>query len=475
LIELKKERHRAMATNRRRFLINSLGGTVSLSLASMVTGLPASFLLNRSVYAAEGVSKKPRFTIFCGSDGGESYNCSGPGSFPMPNQPNSPLHKIHRVARGTRISPIKMDIDGVLYDAKSLSTAAQINPGDPRSMGAQAFLALPESFRKHLVTYWHHTHTGSHGDFSEVLEAFGEFKGATGRNGVAQLPEILAYELAEPLGSVMSKPISLAKAGTYKANSAALLSNSPGKIKSIFNIDGDSNDFSLMRDTLLDNVYKDVVANGNSEQRKFMDDYAISRNAAVSAGDSLKALLARIVGNPDGDPLITLTNDFMAALVLVKAKMSPVVTMELYFSRDNHSDELMQQELTLSLTAIKGLKYFWDVANLESLADEINLVFFSIFGRTTSLNFEGRNHAPYFTAGFIHNTDLRGMVVGGAGDGLSSASINPLTGQVDENGIIRRDNSLSSFGKTILAAAGVSSFRQDERVPHGHVVRSIFS
>ena len=66
----------------------------------------------------------------------------------------------------------------------------------------------------------------------------------------------------------------------------------------------------------------------------------------------------------------------------------------------------------------------------------------------------------------------------GLGDSIEkitkATGINSITGS-NENPDVAADDALTAFGKTVMAAAGISEERLDFRIPDGKIVRSLFA
>lgn len=455
-----------MSIKRRTFLKAGFGGSLALSLRSAALGLPASFLVNGSVNAAD-VSAK--YTILSVSGRGESISVNGPDTYG-----EGLASKVAHPNAG-QVGDFTLNVNGTHLTPMDLQEGADVSFGRRTYRAAKAYQALDESFRDNLAFFMHRTGTNAHPEITRVLEGMGSIRNEAGR-GSEQLPSVIAQELAPILGTSTAKPIVLDGHITYKGS--VLGTYKPKTLKEII-MSGSGGgvrpeDFKTLYDWTLNKVYRNVKKNGSPRQKQFLDSHLQSRDQAADLGDQLGELLSDI-DNDYGE------NQLRAALALVKVKFCPVVVVHHNFGDDNHADELLRFETEQTFHALYALNSYWKLLQEYNLTDEVLYATVDVFGRTPSRNWRGgRDHYGAFTAGMIHGSHINGGVIGslaeetvGQSNFLRASGINSQTGGA-ENADISGNETLMAFMKSVMAAAGVSETRRDIRLPDGKVVSSLY-
>ena len=454
-----------MSIKRRDFLKNSFGGGLALSLRSAALGLPASFLMNQSVSAADASAK---YTIISVSERGESINANGPGTYGE----GVASQVVHPNAN--EVGSVTATINGTQVNAMDLQMGADVTFGKQTVKTARAYQALDSSFRDNLAFFMHRTGTNAHPEIKSVIAANGAIKNAEGR-GVEQLPSAIAQEMAPLLKTSMTKPIVLD--GNYSFNGSPLGTFRPTTLREIIlsgtNTGVRPENFTAVYDWTLNELYKNVKREGSPRQKQFLDNHLLSREQAAQLGDQLGELLVNIDSN-DGE------SQLRAALALVKIKFCPVVVVRHNFGGDNHDDAQLRSETEQTFNALNALDTYRKTLNEYGLNNDVLYATVDVFGRTPTRNHKGgRDHYGNFTTAMIHGSNVNGGTIGDLSEDrhrntkfLAASGINSQTGRAD-NPDIRSDETLAALAKSIMAATGVPEYRRDIRIPDGKVVQSL--
>ena len=441
-----------MASNRRQFLQQSLSSLVGLSLKASLIGVPASFLVNRSTYAAAPGGVK--YTIFSGSSAGETLNCNGPGSYS--NTPGDPASYIEHT--GIWSDPVEVKL------------------GSQTTLAAPPYAELNQEFLDELTCFNYRSHTNAHSELPNVMQLQGALRNSLGE-GREELPAAIAQETRDTLGTTLQTPFVIF-GDEYSNEGSPLVRMEPTTFKSIvfdnatetiLGIDLDQ--FDLAHSFFIDQLYKDLKVNGTPKQKQYLDNYALSRSEAQTLGARFGTLLDDINDN-------STESQMRLAVASCLVGFAPVTVVRLPFGQDNHED--MQVEIDETIDSVAALNFYWDLISNNGMRDKIMLTHFDVFGRTEShYNERGRDHYGQHTVGLIQASGLNAGIVGGIEgnssdfDEIKATGINSTTGGT-ENPDIAADDALVAFGKTVMAAAGISEDRLDARVPDGKVIRSLF-
>ena len=162
---------------------------------------------------------------------------------------------------------------------------------------------------------------------------------------------------------------------------------------------------------------------------RFLDNYASSRAQAAKLGDDLGEQLSNISDN-------SVSSQIQTALALIKIRLAPVITIDLPFGRDNHSDTDLRQEVAESIESLEALGQYHRSVKQNNLDDQVNLATFNVFGRTHFRNSQGgRDHYGDMTVAILHGSGFQGGVIGGLetkntarGPAPAATAINSVTG-----------------------------------------------
>jgi hypothetical protein len=446
--------------NRRKLLIASALSVGSLSLRSVITGLPLPFLagLTQGVSAA---STPAKFLILSHMQNGDPLNANAPGTYVNdPAQTSDPLAFVQHA----KVSEL-----GTM--ATGFETPSNFMLGNVSVKAAAPWASLPVDMREHMA-FWHHgTYVNAHPEFATVRRLNGAVKGADG-SGTTEFGSFIAEELSAELGTV-SKEIIAVGGSRVQSNGRELSILSPANLKSIFvSSEANIDKMIALRSRFLDKTYQEIKTNGTPAQKKFLDNYALSRQEAAQVGGELGALLADVDGD---DPL----NQVRAAVALIQLNIAPVVTLGLPFGGDNHQDTDLDDEVTETTASIATLAFLWDRLKAAGLQDKVTFATLNTFGRSLVRSTSGgRNHNGLHHTMCVFGSSIKPGVVGGIAPTTSTgsiqefraASINSVTGGTSGATDVPYEQSLAAVGKTLAKAVGVSDAKIELRISTGKII-----
>lgn len=452
---------------KRDLLRRALWGSGGLGLKALATGLPPAFLLGRRTALAQEAAR-PTYLILSNAQAGHPLNANGPGTYPVnPSDANDPLTRIaHPRVDELGVAPLGT-IDGVDYGASAFETPTDLVLGDTTVPAAGPWATLPAAMRRRTLFLHHATYANAHPEFANVMKFHGAIKGPTG-TGQEMLSSFIAQETAGRLGTLMRRPINVG-GGLVTSEGRPLGQLDPRELQSLFGVTThptripDPTQLTRLRDAVIDEVYRDVAANGRHAQRAFLDRYALSRAQAASLGDSLAPLLANINGNAPID-------EVEAAVALLRLNVTPVVVMQLPFGGDNHQDRHLQNEVTQTISSINTFRALWSRLNREGLQDRVTFAYLDVFGRKLRRNQAGgRDHNRDHHTMMMFGPRVRPGVIGGLEPSFNDR------GEIQDFratpiGSITLDQTLESAGKTLARAVGVPDDRIALRVRGGRVI-----
>ena len=419
---------------------------MGLAVRSLLTGLPPAFLLSRRAWAQNPVRK---FAIIAQSGAGESVNGCGPGSFDAPEF-------IHPSTQDSDYSAV---IDGTTYTADSLSQSTVFIDGENPVRIAKCFESLGP-MQDHMAFFHYRTELGIHPQFPIAQKAGGAIKGAFGR-GEEELASAIAQETAAELGTLLTKPIVLSGSATF--NGAPLNTYSPTVIKELVSssVSGEvpGEMFGAARNYLLDKIYQDVKRDGDPNQKRFLDEYAISQSQADEVASKL---LNEVVDIADD----SYTSQMRMASIIIKLRLAPVVVVGYRFSGDNHVSDGLTIEAEDTLKMMATYRDFYDFANEMEVWDKCLYATVSVFGRSMNERGNGRGHNGSLSTGLLFGEHITRKVVGGIDPQQPrgvSLPFDAATGSTQQPNVSVQD-AQASYAKSVLLAAGVSEPRLSERV-----------
>ena len=443
--------------SRRDFLHRSLALGGGLGYRSLLLGLPPAFISARVMAASER-----KFLIFAERGRGDPMNANVPGSYIAGVR--------HPKAAEATLMP---DL------AAGFENPVPFDFGSGQSiLSAKAWAELPAELRSRMHFVHHATGASGHGSSGFTMTARGAIKNKSG-NGAENLPSVHCQESVGSLGTLQTKPISLDGELTFQ--SAPQPVTSPSMLKELFvQSKGIAKASKVMplRDEILDSLYRDLKANGTPAQRRFLDDYVISRSQARLFSDKLSEYLTEV--NGDGA-----ANQMRTAVALIALNATPCVRIGIPFGEDNHSDGTLEQEIEGSINGIAAIQVLWEQLNAFSLQDKVVFAAMNVFGRTLGTRYlpsgepKGRDHNPDHSVLITFGPQMKGGVSGG----IEFDPKEPTRGQAyafnSQTGLaadpdIKPEESHASCAKTILHACGVDQKVIDERVSYGRRITKMF-
>jgi len=427
-----------METTRRSLLKSALLGPGAIGLRALATGLPASFLLDPRVARAEGAGT-PQYLILSISASGDALNCNVPGTYDLPSTfaAGSVYHP-----ETPEMMPGTLKLSGKSYTA------------------AAPWTKLPQAILDRTVFFHHRTQTANHGEMERVLALFG-----SSRRGL-ETPSYFSAQLASSLKPVQEQPISLG-GETISFKGRYLPKLSPTGLKAVLaSPTGLAKDLQALRDSSLDSLNKlfNEQRSKTTAERAFLDKYAMSQRQFRQVTDQVSTDLAAITGDDGG-------NQVLAAALLVKLNVTPVVVIHLPFSGDNHLDVNWQSETTQHVSSVNNINVLMTKLAAYGLADRTTFAALNVFGRTFDGAGSGRGHNASHNVAVIIGKGFKGGVIGGLLPGgvssdLDSASGNPMPGADVPSG-----ESLSAVAKTLGVGLGLDRVVVDDQITAGKVVR----
>jgi hypothetical protein len=412
---------------RRDALYFLLFGAGYVGLRSLATGLPSSLLLNprKALARRDGACRGPenaQFVVLSTSGDGDSINTSVPGTYEDP----SIVH-----AKDPAMAPAPLVIRGRSHTA------------------AAPWSTLPARALDRTV-FWHMmTDTPVHSKEPDVLRLMG----ATQQKEM--FPSVLAKQLAPCLGTIQTQPISVGALTPSEALSyggAALPVVPPLALKAtLAHPEGPLAALQTLRGATLDRLYDLYKRDATTAQRQYIDSLATSREQVRDIKQELLQALSTIRDN-GADAQV------LAAITLIRMKVSPVVTIHVPFGGDNHRDVDLAQETAQTISGVATIASLLEQLERAGLGDKVTFMTLNVFGRTLGPGHEnGRHHNANHQVSLAIGKALRGGVVGAVGrvaPDFGALAIDSKTGAGRADGDIRPLDTMASFAQTMLAAVG---------------------
>ena len=429
---------------RRQGLKTTLLGAGLVGLRALATGLPPTFLLNpRRAFAGAappmcGTNAKAQYIVFNTSGNGDPINASVPGTYEDP--------KIVHSADPT-MAPTALTLNGQ-------STTA-----------AAPWAALPQNVLDRTC-FWHcMTNTPVHPQEPNVLKLMGVT--AAGE----MLPSLLAQQLAPCLGTIQSQPICMGATTPSEGISyggaplpiipalalKATLTSAPGALTNL----------QALRDQTMNQLY-DLYKNGASPaQQAYVDSLVTSQQQVRNIKQNLLDALGSITDN-------SASSQILAAITLIQMKVSPVISIHIPFGGDNHRDVGLAAETAQTVSGVATIASLMQQLAAAGLSDQVTLMSLNVFGRTLGPgNSDGRQHNPNHQVSITIGKPFKGGIIGGVapvGTDYGALAIDSRSGAASASGDVSPVNSLAAFGRTMLAAVGVSPAIISSDVATGTVV-----
>jgi hypothetical protein len=426
----------------RRALLQSLAGTSLVGLRAMATGLPAAFLLNPKQAVAETAdpnAARAQYLVLSTSTLGDALNCNVPGTYDLPS--TFATGSVNHPAQ-VEMAPTTLTLGGIAYTA------------------AKPWASLPADVLARTTFFHHATGTANHGELGRVFQLFGALRRDQ------WLPSYFAKVLAPTFKTIQTKPITLG--GEQLSFDGQYLPRlTPLGLKNVL---GGPQGLAATLQGLRDATLNDINAVLKANRAKTQSERAFLDNAANSQTD-----LRRMIEQASGD-LAKIVDDspksqLLAAALLIKMNVTPVVTVHLPFSGDNHVDVNFANETAQTTASIANIRDFQQTLKTYGIADKVTFATLNVFGRTYNET-TGRTHHPAHAVSVMIGRGIRPGVIGGLIPPGKAANIDSATGLASASGDIAFNELLPSVAKTMGMALGLTRAQVDDQITSGKVVGS---
>jgi hypothetical protein len=430
--------------NRRNALLTTLFGAGMVGLRALASGLPVSFLLNPRRALADSPApscdapEKAQFVIFATSGQGDPINANAPGAYDDPNitHPADPS-----------MAPATLTLGGTPYTA------------------AAPWAALPQDVLDRTAFFHLMTDTPVHPKEPDVLKLMGSTTAGE------MLPSMLAKALAPCLGTLQTEPICLGATTPSEALSfgGTALPIIPARAlqATLTTPAGPLADLQALRDQTLDQIYDLYRSEASPAQRAYIDSLVTSQTQIRNLNQDLLSALTSITDNGAASQVL-------AAVTLIQMKVTPVISVHLPFGGDNHRDVGLANEAAQTVASLATIADLMQKLAAAGLSDQVTLASLNVFGRTLGpSNTDGRQHNPNHQVSFAIGKPFRGSVIGGVvpvQNDYGALPIDSKTGSGSAGGDIAEVDTLASYGRTLLAAVGVSPATIQNQITTGTVI-----
>ncbi len=429
---------------RRQFLMTTLFGAGGVGLRALATGLPAWFVLNPRAATAQDLkcllASNAQYLIVSASSAGDAINCNAPGTY---------------------------DPGGVIIHPTQFP-ATPVTLGSTTVNGAPNWQSDLTDTTRARTAFFHHITGGLvHGDHPKVMAMTGDTANAE------MYISNFAKHLAPCLGTVQAQPVVLGATSSLELvtfGGLTLPQISPTQLKQL--LTGSATDplvkLRTIRDQTLNQLNALAKSSGTNVQKAFLDSFALSQNQVRQLSAALATTLAAITDDSPG-------SQALAAAALVSAKVTPVVTVHIPFSGDNHSDSALYQEWFQTTnhdgsgSGVAGIQAVQAALASLNVQDAATFATANVFGRTLSNTatveaLNGRDHYGAHTVTVMVGKNVNPGVYGGVAQGglagspnFGATDIDSTTGQSVPNGSgdIPYAQTQVSMVKTLGAALGI--------------------
>lgn len=431
--------------NRRQLLRGALAGTGLIGLRAMATGLPISFLLNpKSARADDACAAGAQFLILSMSASGDALNINVPGTYDLPAA----------FAAGTVNHSDPVDTS---------MAATSLSIGGTKWTAAKPWSTLPQNVLDRTVFFHHSTGTANHGELGRVLALFGAL-----RRG-QWLPSYFAKTLRTCFNTVQVQPVTIG-GEQISFEGQYLPKLTPTGLKAVLSApQGLEAQLQTLRDDTLNKLNASLKENRSQTQaeRAYLDNMALSQTDLRTMIEQVAADLSTITSDDA-------TNQITAAALLIKMNVTPVVTIHLPFSGDNHSDNNFTNEAVQTVASVNNIKLLMTKLTTYGLVDKVTFATLNVFGRTfNTLN--GRGHNSSHSLSLMIGKGFKGGVVGGILPGGHAADIEAATGLASESGDVSAADSLASVAKTLGRGIGLTDAQVNDQITSGVAIRSVLA
>ena len=435
---------------RRHSLQAWLAGAGFAGLRAMATGLPLSFLIDpRSARAdapggACGNGPGSQYLILSMSANGDALNCNVPGTYDLPATFAAGSIN-HSDPADMSMAPTALTIGGKKWTA------------------AKPWAGLSQAVLDRTVFFHHRTGTANHGELGRVLQLFGAL-----RRG-QWLPAFFAKNLRSCFDSVQPQPVTIG-GEQLSFDGQYLPKLTPTGLKAVLSAPKDlAAMLQALRDDTLNKLNTAFQANRaqTKAERAYLDNMALAQSDLRTMIQQVAADLSTISGDDAA-------NQVTAAALLMKMNVSPVVTIHLPFSGDNHTDNNFTNEATQTNASVNNIKTLMSKLTTYGLQDKVTFAIINVFGRTfETLN--GRGHNASHAVSVMIGKGFKGGVVGGLMPGGHAADIASASGLAAEGGDLSAGDSLASVAKTLGVGLGLTDAQVEDQITSGRTIRSVLA
>jgi hypothetical protein len=429
--------------NRRHLFQSALAGAGLLGLRAMATGLPVSFLLNPKSVRADGMcdtNPNAQYLILSMSSGGDALNCNVPGTYDLPASFASGTIN-HADPTDLSMTPGPMTIGGQPWTA------------------AKPWTSLPKELVERTVFFHHSTGTANHGELGRVLELFGAL-----RRG-QWLPSYFAKNLQPCFGTIQAQPVTIG-GEQLSFDGQYLPKLTPTGLKAVLSAPKDLQaQLQSLRDDTLNKLNQTLKENRaqTTAERAYLDNMALSQTDLRTMITQVATDLSTINGDDAN-------NQITAAALLIKMNVTPVVTIHLPFSGDNHSDANFSNEALQTNASVNNIKNLMNKLKTYGLQDKVTFATLNVFGRLFDTQ-NGRGHNASHSLSLMIGKGFKGSVVGGIVPGGHAADIDSVTGKAAEGGDLAATDSLAAVAKTLGRGLGLTDAQLDDQITSGVAIK----
>jgi hypothetical protein len=443
--------------SRRDLLANSLRFASYWGLRAAATGLPVWLLKDPlrahadDMQCALSAKDRAQFLIACASSAGDPISCNVPGTYEVPN---------------------------IIHPTQAEFAATPIALGAQQVTGAQIWSTLTPAVLGR-ANFFHHITSGLvHGDHPKVLRLLGRTAGGE------MWPSLYAKHLWTCLGTVQAEPVAVGARSALEYISyrgRTLPTVTPTQLKQL--LTGSKTDpvvkLRQLRDQTLDKLNGLFKQGGTPEQQQFLDAMATSQVQVRQLAESLATTLDAITDDK-------VTGQALAAAALIAAKVTPVVTLNIPFGGDNHTDADLYDEWfdhtdhDGSKRGVPGIQAVMDALASLQLTDAATFATMNVFGRDLcgTAKVDGRggrdhfgNHAVMLMIGKNVNAGVSGGCTAIANGVFGASDIDGASGaSLASGGDIPRADTHVAAAKTLGMALGIdASLLQADFTDNGSV------
>jgi hypothetical protein len=418
-----------MDLTRRETLLGFLFGAGGIGLRALATGLPVSVLLNPRKALAQIACTAPakaQYVIFSTSGGGDPINASAPGTYADPKIIHSPT------------------LGSASFTLNGHSVTGGL-PWAPTGMGGQMTQAVLDR-----TQFWHiMTNTPVHPKEPNVLELMG----ASPANEM--FPSLLSKYLAPCLNTLQPQPVALGIQPLSYAGQALPLIPPAALKDTLASPTGPLTTLQSLRDSTMNQIYAFYKNGATPEQQAYVDQFATSQTELRGISNSLLNALNNIKDNSPASQIL-------AAVTLIQMNVAPVISVEIPFGGDNHSDGNLATETAQTQSGVGTIASLMTQLSAVGYQDKVSFMTLNVFGRTLLQNgsvsaANGRNHNPNHQVSVCIGKPFLGGVIGGVGpvgNDYGATAIDSTNGSSSSSGDINPVDTLGAFAQTMLQAVG---------------------